>query len=63
MVSCGREKDGGQVLVGMGIGDQGRVAVEESRVGHYKKCLIPGTTGYYWVILPNTREYLNVRKK
>ncbi len=48
-VLCGREKDGGQVMVGMGIGDQGLVAVEDSRVGHYKKSLIPGTTGYYRV--------------
>ncbi len=34
VVSCGREKDGGQVLVGKGIGGQGVVAVEDSRVGH-----------------------------
>ncbi len=54
----------------MGIGDQGVAAVEDGRVGHNKKSLLPGTTGYhrvlpsttgyYWVILPNTGEYLSI---
>ncbi len=34
VVSCGREKDGGQVMVGMGIGNQGLVAVKDSQVRH-----------------------------
>ncbi len=40
-------------MVGMGIGNQRLVAVEDSQVGHYKKSLIPGITRYYQV-LPST---------
>ncbi len=55
-----RMGDRGEVLVGMETDNQGLVVVEETLDGQYKTSVLPGTTGYYWVIPHNIWQYLNL---